>query len=243
MRANSQQPAASAAVWGNPDAPLRRAWWHLLHAFCYAWFALCYRHRAWGSPRIPRKGPVLYVSNHQSFFDPIIVGLAAHQRAFHALARSSLFGHRVFAWLIRSLNAIPVERGSSDMAAMRKCIDVLQAGHALMIFPEGTRTPDGSTQAFASGMMLLIKRGRPRVVPVAIEGAYDIWPRWRKGPRLTGRVGVMYGHPIEPDTLIQMGPEGALEHLRQTVETMRQDVAKRIATDEHRWTQMGISDL
>ena len=171
-------------------APLWRiAWWYLLHLLCFAWFVPVYRYRAWGINRIPRTGPLLFVSNHQSFFDPIVVGLAGHRRQFWSLARSTLFNYGVFSWLIRSLNAIPVVQGAGDLPAIRTCIDVLARGHALLVFPEGARTLDGTTGRFQTGTMLLIKRARPTVVPVAIEGGFAVWPRGRALPRAAGRIG------------------------------------------------------
>jgi 1-acyl-sn-glycerol-3-phosphate acyltransferase len=212
-----------------PGQPAWRIlWWHFLHFLCYLWVGPAYRYRAWGFQRVPQTGPVLLVSNHQSFLDPILVGLSVHHRQFYALARSSLFRHRAFSWLIRSINAIPVERGTGDMAAMRRCIEVLQQGHALLIFPEGTRTPDGTTKPFAPGTMLIIKRARPLVVPVAVEGSFAAWPKERKAPRSTGKIGVMFGEPIRPEVLVAMEPAAALEHLRAKVEEMRLEVARRI---------------
>lgn len=211
-----------------PGAPLWRIlWWHVPHYFCFVFIVTLYRYRAWGVNRIPSSGPLLIVSNHQSFLDPALIGLSSHKRQFHAMARSTLFRNPVFAWLIRSLNAVPVERGESDIAAMRRCIDALSRGNALLVFPEGTRTLDGTTRRFATGTMLLIKRARPTVLPVAIEGAFEAWPKGRAAPKLCGRIGVMFGEPIEADRLIDMGAPAALEHLRDTIETMRLDIARR----------------
>jgi len=213
-----------------PGAPLYRVFsWYAFHFLCVLWMVPFYRYRAWGIHRIPECGPVLFLSNHQSFFDPVVVGIAAHRRQFYAMARSTLFSHPAFAWIIRMLNAIPIARGESDIAAMRRCIDVLKEDQGLLVFPEGTRTRDGKTMRFATGTMLLIKRAKPVVVPVAIEGAYTVWPRDRKVPHLFGRIGVMYGEPIAADTLIDMGADEALRYLREKVESMRLEVAARIA--------------
>jgi 1-acyl-sn-glycerol-3-phosphate acyltransferase len=206
----------------------RILWWHALHLLCFLWFAVMYRYRAWGVRRVPRAGPVLFVSNHQSFFDPIIVGLGAHHRQFYALARSGLFKNPVLGWLIRSLNAISVEQGTSDTRAMRWCVEVLRQGQALLVFPEGSRTWSGRTEHFESGTMLLIKRARPTIVPVAIEGGCDVWPRGRALPRLRGTLGVRYGEPIEADRLLAMGHEPARQWLEQHVEGMRNELADKL---------------
>lgn len=213
--------------WNRPDSFLRRAWWHVLHFLCFIWFRLAYRYRSFGVTNVPRTGPVLLVCNHQSYLDPIIVGLALHWRVFYAMARSTLFRSRAFGWLIRSLNAIPVERGQSDLSAMRASLEVLKAGHALVIFPEGTRTPDGAVGAFAPGTFLLVKRGAAPVVPVAIEGSFTAWPKGRAAPRPTGRITVRFGQPIPAAVLVERGPTAALHLLRQQIESMRLDLAHR----------------
>ena len=215
-----------------PGAPIWRIlWWHFLHLLCFLWFVPMYRFRAWGVRRIPAEGPLLIVSNHQSFFDPIIVGLGSHRRQFAAMARSTLFDHPVFAWLIRSLNAIPVVQGESDLKAIRQCVDVLKKNHALLIFPEGERCEDGVTHRFETGTMLLIKRAKPTILPVALDGAFDAYRRGQKRPKLRGRIGVLYGEPIPAQTLLAMKPEEALAYLQRTVEAMRHDLAERLADE------------
>jgi len=206
----------------------RQIVWWTLRAILYVWFRMTYRFQAWGGDNIPNSGPVLLLSNHQSFFDPIIVGLGINRRRFYAMARSGLFNNWFFSALIRTLNAIPVERGESDIAAMRKCLEALDLNHALLIFPEGTRTDNGTTKHFATGTMLLIKRSKADVVPVAIEGAYHVWSKTRKYPKLTGRIGVMYGRPLAAKDLIALEPAEALQKIQDQVEQMRQELNKML---------------
>ncbi len=210
-----------------PGSPLGRvAWWYFIHAVCFTWLVTCYRFRAWGLHNLPRRGPVLLLSNHQSYLDPIAIGVACHYRQCHAMARSTLFRNPVFGGLIRSMNATPIERGQADLAAIRRCIEVLRQGHALLLFPEGTRTPDGTTKPFASGTTLLIKRAMPQVVPVAVEGAYDVWPKGR-AMRLTGQISIALGKPIQPQELLDMKGDAGLERVRSEIEAMRLSLVDR----------------
>ncbi len=205
---------------------IKIAWWASVHFVTWLYMSVFYRLRVWGGHRIPREGPLLIISNHQSFLDPLLIGAATPRRQFFSLARSSLFTHAGFGWLIRLMNAIPVERGAADMSAMRRCIDVLKQGHALVIYPEGTRTKDGATGKFATGLMFMVKRASPSVLPIAVEGAYDVWPRDRKLPHLTGQIGVMIGHPIPAEVLLAMSQEDALKHLQEVVEGMRVELRR-----------------
>lgn len=209
-----------------PGQPLLRVlWWYFLHLLCVFTVGLRYQYRATGAHHIPRTGAVLFVCNHQSFLDPILVGLSGHRRQFYAMARATLFRNPFFAFLIRSLNAIPVRQGVGDTSAIRTCIKVLKGGHALLVFPEGERTIDGCTHTFAPGTMLLIKRTRPQVVPVAIEGAYNAWPRFRRRPQLRGRIHVRFGKALDAGLLVDMGSAEALKHLENDIETMRRQMA------------------
>lgn len=207
--------------------PFRRWLWTILHALLYAVHVALYRYRSFGGTDVPAQGQVLLVSNHQSFLDPVLVGLGIGHCKFASMARSSLFTHPAFGWLIRSLNAIPIERGEADLKAMRQCISVVSAGRPLLMFPEGTRTRDGQTGQFHPGMMLLIKRARPMIIPVAIDGAFDVWPRKRKLPKLLGRISVVYGQPIDSTELIDLPPDEAMGQLRDRVERLRLDAADR----------------
>lgn len=202
-------------------------WWYMLEFPCQVWVTVAYRFRVWHARRVPRRGGVLLVANHQSYLDPILIGVAGHRRPFYAMARSSLFHNRFFAWLIGTLRAIPIEHGGTDLTAMRRCMEVLRRGAALLVFPEGARTRDGSVASFASGTMVLIRRTRPTVVPVAIEGAYQAWPR---GGRLRafGRIGVAYGEPIEAETLLALPTADALGVLESRVEALRQEVREKM---------------
>lgn len=180
-----------------------------------------YRLHVTGVERFPASGGVLLLCNHQSFMDPVILGVAIKHRHFYAMARRSLFGNPLFGWLIRVINAIPVERGAADLKAMRLCVDLLQQGQGLLVFPEGMRTSDGATLPFKPGPMLLIRRAKPMVVPVAIQGAFEVWPRQRLLPRLRGRIAVACGEPIPAAQLLTMNEKDALDHLHDQVESLR----------------------
>ncbi|MEL7089349.1 MAG: lysophospholipid acyltransferase family protein [Planctomycetota bacterium] len=213
-----------------PNRPLWRLFaWQFLQQTAKFLLKVLYRAKHFGSENIPLEGPVLMVANHQSFYDPILLGLGASKRHFYSLGRSTLYEKKWAAIMGSLTNSIPVEQGAGDVKAMKKCIEVLKDNQALMLFPEGARTMTGEVEKFETGAMLIIKRAKPQVVPVAVEGPYDIWPRGQKRPKLTGRMGIMYGDPIPAEQLTAMKAEDAMEMLRQRVVEMRQQVVERIS--------------
>ena len=155
--------------------------------------------KVYGADNVPLSGGVLLVSNHQSFVDPIFIA-AKLPRVLAFLAKSGLFDPPGFGWLIRNCNAFPVKQGKGDVGAMKKTIELLQTGHAVLVFPEGARTEDGNLQTIAAGAALVVKRAKVPVVPLVIDGAYGVWPRHRKLPRL-GPVRVLFGKPITLHTM------------------------------------------
>ncbi len=190
------------------------------------WVALTlvYRLRVVGGERVPRQGPVLLVANHQSFLDPPLVGMGIPSRHLNFIARGGLFSAKGFGWLITALNAVPIKENGSDTAAIRTALEQLAAGRAVLIFPEGSRSPDGAVHEFKRGAWLLMSRAKCPVVPVAIEGAFDAWPRGGR-PRLWGaRVAVEFGEAMSHAELSRLGADEGLALLRGRVEAMRQDL-------------------
>ena len=212
-----------------PNRPLWRiAIWQFMQAVCWLFLLVVYRCRCWGVRNIPADGPVLSLSNHQSFYDPIVIGFGASKRHFYSLGRHTLYQTPIARLFERVANSIAVQQGAGDTKAMKKCIEVLKEGQALMLFPEGARTMTGNVEKFETGAMLIIKRAKPTVIPVAVEGVYDVWPRGQSKPKFTGRLGVMYGEPIPAADLTAMKPDDAMEMVRGRVDAMRHQVAERL---------------
>ncbi|MEO1009342.1 MAG: lysophospholipid acyltransferase family protein [Planctomycetota bacterium] len=152
-----------------------------------------------GSERIPRHGPVLVVANHQSYYDPPLIGSGIGCRPLDFLARAGLFRVPLFGRFIRAFNAFPIKEDTGDRAAIEAVVRRLQAGGTVLVFPEGRRTRDGHLMPLKRGVALVLRRAKVPVVPVAIDGVFDVWPRHRALPTpFAGPMGVHYGEPIEP---------------------------------------------
>jgi 1-acyl-sn-glycerol-3-phosphate acyltransferase len=144
--------------------------------------------------RVIQTGPVILAMNHQSFLDPPLGGNAA-DRAIFFLAKKSLMDVPILGWLLPKLNLIPVNLEGGDRSALKALIRILTAGECALVFPEGTRTPDGNLQPAEPGLGLVIARTRAPVVPMRIFGAYEVWPIHGK-LRLSGKITVVVGEPI-----------------------------------------------
>ena len=156
---------------------------------------LYWRIRLEGIQHIPTDGPLIIAPNHVTFADPVLVCLPI-RFAVHFMAWDALFEVPGLAWLIRRLRAFPVQIESADPRSTREAVRLLQAGSAVMIFPEAGRTPDGRLQRFRPGAFRLACSLKVPVLPVTIVGGHASWPPGRVLPR-PGRLSVIY-HPVIP---------------------------------------------
>jgi 1-acyl-sn-glycerol-3-phosphate acyltransferase len=207
------------------EAPLRPAGpRRLYYRFCQFWcrvvFLLFFRGRTIHLNRVPRTGGVLLASNHQSFLDPVLVTLAA-PREFAFMGRDTLFNNPRFRRLIESLNCFPVRRGSADVRAIKESLRRLRAGYALVAFPEGTRTSDGTIGPMLPGMILIARRAGVPIVPTLIQGAYEAWPRTSKFPR-PRPITVVYDEPLHLPPASEMSDEECVRVLRGRLLALQQ---------------------
>lgn len=158
---------------------------------------------------LPPRGGLVVLSTHQSHLDPLLVGLAMDRR-LSSLARSSLYRFGPFAAAIRALDAVPIDRNASMVQALKAVIARLERGAAVLIFPEGTRTTDGRMGEVKPGFALMARKAGVPIVPVAIVGAYECWPRSRLLPR-PGRIRLEFGAPITPDRFAALDDRGLTE--------------------------------
>jgi 1-acyl-sn-glycerol-3-phosphate acyltransferase len=177
--------------------------------------------------RPPPTGGLLVVSSHQSHLDPLLLGLALDRRISN-LARASLFRFGPFGAVITALDAIPIERSGPTVAAMRAVIARLEAGAAVVVFPEGTRTATGRLGAIKPGFALLAKRARVPILPVAIVGAFECWPRTSLLPR-PGRIRLEFGALITADEVAQLDDRALTSRCAERLVEL--DAAARAARD------------
>lgn len=176
-----------------------------------------FRLRVVGREHWPAEGGGLVCSNHQSYFDPPLVGLTCDRR-MNYLARDSLLRIPGLKQLILFLDAIPIDREGGGLGGLKETLKRLKAGELVLIFPEGTRTHDGEVAPFKPGFIAVARRSRVPLVPVALDGAFQAWPRTSWFPRLT-RLAVAIGPPIPPDEVAELTDEDLLAELEQRILT------------------------
>lgn len=205
----------------------------------WAWWRVVWRVEVRGAERVPASGGLLIVANHQSHLDPVSLGMALPGRHVTFIAKSGLFGVPLFGRVISLLNAVPLRQDAPDAQAIRTAVELLGQGRAVLIFPEGSRTPDGAMHPFKRGAWLVLSRaaragagvvrgGGLRVLPMAVEGTFDTMRRGRL-PRLIGpKIMVGVGEPIDAGELLGLGAEAGLERLAATIEGLRLELSAEL---------------
>lgn len=155
---------------------------------------LLFRLEVRGQEFLPPRGAFILGSNHVSYLDAIIVGIAS-PRILHFMARDSLFRIPVLGWVIRRLNAFPLRRDEQDPASIRLALQHLRQGRALVVFPEGGRSRTGQLGQAHPGIGLLAAHAKVPVVPAYLSGTDRALPRRARFIRFH-KISVHFGKPL-----------------------------------------------
>ncbi len=192
-----------------------------------ALFKIYFRWRVYNPERVPETGPVILAANHASFIDPPLVG-AGLRRDINYLARESLFRFPGIGALLRSWNSVPVDREGGGAAGLKKILDRLLAGGAIILFPEGTRSRDGKLQPARSGIGLTAIKSDAVVVPVRVFGTYEAYGRHMRFPR-PRRVAVKYGEPMRFEALRAEAKTCSKARLKEIYQHVANEIMATIA--------------
>lgn len=180
--------------------PLAELFFFLLGRFLYLVGLDLYHLKVRGLENLPERGPYLLCSNHQSYFDPIAMGAALPWRLFRgtfALGTSDIFGQGFMRRLARWIRVVVLDPDANLIPAMRAGAYGLRQGRVLVLYPEGERSDTGKPRVFRKGAAILSIHEQAPIVPVAIEGFYEAWPRHQKFPKLAN-LRLVFGKPIVP---------------------------------------------
>lgn len=186
-------------------------------------FKVFYRAKVYGEKKHFITGPAIIAGNHVSFFDPPFVGVG-WQEVIHYFARPSLFTKPILGFLLRSYNVHPLP-ADSPTSAIKFISKLLADGLKVVIFPEGTRSKEDRITDPKSGFVMIAHRTQAPIIPVYVAGAYAIWNRFRKWPKLSGRLACVFGSPISWDLFKDLSKKEAQEAMMQrwiqSVENLR----------------------
>lgn len=189
---------------------------HIFHEVACGLFDL----RIIGEEKMRFAGPALIACNHVSFLDPPFIG-QAFDEPIHYFARKTLFDHPIAGWILREWQSIPIDRDKPDASSLKATIRFLRQGEKVLIFPEGTRSPDGTLQPAEAGVGLFIAKSKAPVLPIRIFGSYEAYPRGAKTLR-PARITLVVGDLWQPD-LDSYQKEG-----KELYQALAQDVMQRI---------------
>jgi 1-acyl-sn-glycerol-3-phosphate acyltransferase len=208
--------------------PIYRVSWR----FCRLVFRLYFRWQVDHADRVPAEGGVILAPNHASYLDPPLVG-AALTRPVSYLARRSLFRFPPLGWLLRQYRCIPVDRDAAAPAGLRTLLEHLHAGEAVLLFPEGTRSPDGGLRPAQVGLGLLVVRSEAPVVPIRIFGTYEAMSRHHRWPR-PRPVRVVFGEPLRFEAQRREARDAdraRLKALYQEIARIWEDAVRRLGSN------------
>ncbi len=212
----------------NPSAPPKMGFSYLIGWSLFrAMFKLYFRWRIYSPENVPLSGPVILASNHASFLDPPLVG-SGLPRPINYLARETLFRFPGIGALLRSWNAVPVDREGGSPSGLRNILDRLQKGGGIILFPEGTRTRDGQLQPARSGVGLTVIKSNAPVVPVRVFGTFEAYGRHMTMP-LPRQVAVKYGTPMMFEALREEAKTCSKPRLKEIYQEVADQIMAEIA--------------
>ncbi|MBJ7603564.1 MAG: 1-acyl-sn-glycerol-3-phosphate acyltransferase [Candidatus Dormibacteraeota bacterium] len=186
------------------------------------------RFTASGQNLVPAEGGLLVCANHRSTIDPPLVPAFLPRRRAWSLAKVEYFqGSRFTAWLFRSYGAIPVARHRADRRAVRRVLDLLRAGEALVVYPEGTRVREGGMIRAEPGAGFFARSTGVAVQPVGLIGTRECFPTGAHWPRRV-RVEVRFGPPFH---IRSRRPDGRPVKYQEAVDAIMLAIAELLPTE------------
>lgn len=197
----SAETSLSSTTDSLPPPTERNVVWRTIQFVLQNLFCVWLGYRSRGHEQLENEDGALILANHQSFLDPLLIGLPL-RRPVSFVARDSLFKVPVVGWILRNTYVMPINREAASSASLRETIRRMQHGFLVGLFPEGTRTETGAVGDFKPGFVALIRRAKRPVYPVGISGAYQAMGRGSLFLK-PARVRVVVGTPISVDELSQ----------------------------------------
>ncbi len=187
-------------------------------------YDLCFRGEVGGVENLPKSGPFLIAANHASHLDPPMIGShVPRQMCF--FARKTLWSGRLASWWLDGVGTIPVDRdGGQDVGALKRVLRALADGKVMILFPEGTRSPDGLLQSPKPGVGFIVCKTQVPVVPARIFGSFEAFGKGAKFPRFGTPLDVVFGPPVMP--AVYDDPSAGKERYQIASQRIMTEIAK-----------------
>jgi 1-acyl-sn-glycerol-3-phosphate acyltransferase len=216
-----------------------RIFYSVVRTFFFIFFSLYNRLSVrWAEP-LPRAGNLIVASNHCSNLDPLLVGVAFPRRLRY-FAKEELFRPFLFGKIIRLLGAVPVSRtdNASAASALKGFFRLLEGGSDVLIFPEGSRSPDGKLLPLEGGVGLIAAHSKTDILPVFIKGSYEAMT---PGAALVKprKITVTFGKRIVFDTELYKGKEAREKIMAELTRSLKELEARSVECES---APLGLSD-
>lgn len=187
-----------------------QAWYFLARYVTAVLFKILFRYQVIGKENVPQTGRMLVCANHSTMADPVFLGSAVPGRQMKFVAKAELFENKLIGAFLSSLGAFPIARGTGGAEGIQNAIQYLSEGHAVCMFPEGTRSKTGELLQPKNGAAMLAARTQCMVLPVAITA------RGGKRPKVGRKMIIKIGKPIRYEELGLSENAGASQYRTAT---------------------------
>lgn len=179
------------------------------------WIKGFYQLKIYGQEHYYPEGAIL-AANHVSFLDPPIIAVSWPEE-IHFLARFSLFQNRLFGAILKRLNSHPINANGGNMGAIKTVCNLLLEGKKVVLFPEGTRSSNGELQPLKAGIAMILSQTEKAAIPIYIDGAYSVWNKKQKLPKLRGKISCVLGTPIPWERFKHLEKKAAQQALTEQI--------------------------
>lgn len=219
--AKHPEPSNTKKIFQMPEEPKVKLMYYITKYVLYLFFRVRFCLTIKNRHNVPANGACIIASNHASNLDPILIGAVCPVTIF-SMAKAELFEGRLRNWFFRAVNAIPVERGKGDVKSIKTLLKLLKSGTSVQIFPEGTRSPDGTLRKANPGIGMLVEKAGVPVVPCFINGTFEALAKGAQ--KLSyGKLDVVFGSPI---TFEKAATENKKEHYQLIGDTIMGAIAE-----------------
>lgn len=188
--------------------------------------------RVEGIEHLKGEGPYIFMSNHQGSYD--IFALLGHLPfQFRWLAKKELFSIPFFGWVMAAAGYVSIDREGTrkTVEAMNEAARKIREGMSLLIFPEGSRSPDGSIQPFKKGGFTLAIKSKVPIIPISISGSREVMPK-EKFTSAPGEIRIRIDHPIEIQNYSMKDRESLMEKVSQTISKNFRLISGKLSEEE-----------